>query len=224
MSSSNKTTTSSPDKPSGNPPGIPSDKDPPSTQPAAKETPSGKPENPITKPMLKLVPKETPKATPKTTPSGNVLGFVNACLFDSSDDEDPPPFQKEDLIVLLNKCDSFPKHLKVAFLKDFTQNDILALVENSAKSNLLKIFQYCYHSMGATISSMNRNWGISYVAKFAKELKKTKPKKIAAHNAKIGKLTTVWPLQHHGASLCQWENKSTATKLKTKKPHKKPTQ
>eukprot|EP00536_Pseudo-nitzschia_multiseries_P003262 jgi/Psemu1/7316/gm1.7316_g len=234
MSSSNKTTTSSPDKkPSGKPPGIPSDREPPSTQPAAKETPSGNPGNLVTKLMLKLTPKRmpkaTPKETPKATPSSKPLGFVDACLSDSSEDKDPPPFQKEDLIVLLNKCDPSPKHLKGAFLKDFTRKNILALVENSAKSKLLKIRQDCYHSMGATVSSMNRNSGILYVAKqlgmimstfheykvltkdfqssnrkgkplemvaffnglesrFTKELKKTKAKEIAAHNAKSGKL------------------------------------
>eukprot|EP00536_Pseudo-nitzschia_multiseries_P000713 jgi/Psemu1/1617/gm1.1617_g len=218
MSSSNKTTTSSPDKPSGNPPGIPSDKEPPSIHPTTKETPSGKPGNPVTKSASK--PARKPM-TPKATPSGKPLGFVDACLFNSSDDEDPPPFRKKDLIVLLNKRDPFPKHLKVAFLKDFTRKNILALVENSAKSHLLKIRQDCYHSMGAKVSSMNRNWGISYVAKqlgaiiltfheykskplemvaylnglesmFTKELKKVKAKEIAARDVKIGKLTKPW--------------------------------
>eukprot|EP00536_Pseudo-nitzschia_multiseries_P002000 jgi/Psemu1/4668/gm1.4668_g len=189
------------------PPGISFDKKPPSTQPAAKKTPSGKPGNLLTK----QTPKPTPKATPKATPSGKPLGF-------------------KDLIVLLNKRDPFPKHLKVAFFKDFTQKNILSLVENSVKSQLLKIFEDCYHSMGATVSSRKRNWGISCVAKqlgaimltfheykvlrkdlqsgnrknkplemvaylnglefrFTKELKKAKAKEIAAHDAKIGKLT-----------------------------------
>eukprot|EP00536_Pseudo-nitzschia_multiseries_P003229 jgi/Psemu1/7207/gm1.7207_g len=235
---------------------------------------------------------------PKATPSGKPLGFVDACIFDSLDAKDPPPFQKKDLIVLLNKCDSFPKHLKVAFLKDFTWKNVLALAENSAKSQLLKICQDCYRSMGATVSSMNRNWGILYVAKqlgaimltfheykvLTKDLqstsnckskplemlKKAKAKEIAVHNAKIGKLAKLWKktgqrpqdvvksdpkkilkrtclqcghfntmeLQsakeiekinkqlenEHQIEMLHWENKPTAVKLKTRKPRKKPTQ
>eukprot|EP00536_Pseudo-nitzschia_multiseries_P008021 jgi/Psemu1/19356/gm1.19356_g len=267
MSSSNKTTTcSSPDKPSGNPPGIPFDKEPPSTRSPAKETPSGKPKNPVTKSMPKPTPKATPKAapkaTPKATPSGKPLGFV-------------------------------------AFLKDFTRKNILALVENSAKLQLLKICQDCYHSMGATISPMNRNWGVSY---FAKQLAQRAHKRfliqqqkghtigdgcffewleVQVHKGveesqedkgnfssqckKFGKLTKLqkksgqWPqdfikfnlkkilkqicpqcdslqsaieikwinkeLEHeHLIKMCQWENNSTAVKLKTRKPRKKPTE
>eukprot|EP00536_Pseudo-nitzschia_multiseries_P000645 jgi/Psemu1/1491/gm1.1491_g len=253
MSSRYKTPTSSPDKPSGNPPGIPFDKEPPQPNPLPRKLLLGS--------LEILSPNQHPKQLPKQ------LHLAN-----------PPPFQKKDFIVLINKRDPFPKHLKVAFLKDFTQKDILALVEISAKLQLLKICQDCYHSMGAMVSSMNRNWGILYVAKqlgaiiwtfhrFTKELKKAKTKEIVAHAAKIGELTkpqkktgqrpqdfikldpkkilkqtcpqcgrfnttelqSAKEIEQINKQLIQtqmlhWENKSTAVKLKTRKPRKKPTQ
>eukprot|EP00536_Pseudo-nitzschia_multiseries_P000892 jgi/Psemu1/2050/gm1.2050_g len=133
--------------------------------------------------------------------------------------------------------------------------------------------------MRATVSSMNKNWGILYVGKqlgaimstiheykVHKELKKAKAKEITAHNVKTGKLTKAqketgqwlqdfYPkkilkqtfpqcghfnimelqsakeierinknLEHeHLIKIRQWENKSAAVKLKTRKPRKKPT-
>eukprot|EP00536_Pseudo-nitzschia_multiseries_P005771 jgi/Psemu1/13479/gm1.13479_g len=259
MFTSNKTTTSSPDEPSGDPPETPFDKEPPSTQPVAKETPSGKPEN------LQL-----PKQLPSNSQSDKRLHL-------------PSPLALSMHVAFLNY---FTRKIILALVKNSAKSKLLKIHQDCYHSTgatisstyrnfgilyiakqlgMIMLNFYEYKVLMKDLQASNRR------SRFTKELKKAKAKEIAAHNVKFGKLTkprkksgqrpqdfiTFNPKnilkqtcpqcghfnttelqsakeikqinkqlehEHLVIKMCQWENKSTAVKLKTRKPRKKPTQ